>query len=166
MSLTAAVLAIARTHVGEKETGNNSGPFIDNYLASVGLNPGYPWCAAALFYWFREAAQQLGLENPFPKTASSLRVWTLSEPICRVPVPTPGCVYVLQHSPSTGHVGIVESIGEDGVICEISANTFDGHGGREGNTVAKHYGDPAVTHGGHVVGWLDFDEAAQPPNIA
>ena len=103
--LTATVLDIARRSIGVHEQGgNNRGPQIDEYLASVGLEPGYPWCAAAQFYWFRQAAQRIGFENPFPRTASSLHVWTLSEPICRDSNPTVGAVYVLRHSPTTGHV--------------------------------------------------------------
>ena len=166
MILTATVLDIVRTQLGVHEQGgNNTGPEVDQYLAAVGLDPGYAWCAAFLYWCFRKATSQVGLAmiNPFPRTASSQKVWTFAEPLCRMDAPAEGCVYVLQHTPATGHVGIVESIGEDGVICEISGNTFAESGGREGNTVARHYGDPAVTHGGRILGWLDFDLAAQPP---
>jgi hypothetical protein len=93
-------------------------------------------------------------------------MWALTEPICRVQVPTPGCVYVLKHSEHTGHVGIVETVDDAGnVLTEISGNTNEA-GSREGNAVARHHGPPQVSHGGVLLGYLDFDRAAQPPDVA
>lgn len=167
MILTATVLDIARQHIGTKENPGtpNAGPMVNLYLAAVGLSPGYAWCSAFLFYCFRQAAKQIGLANPFPKTASSLRVWDFAEPICRDPNPQPGYVYVLRHSSDAGHVGIVESV-VGGVITEISGNTREMHGGREGNCVARHTGQPEVVHGpAELLGYLDFDRAAQAQNV-
>lgn len=164
MILSATVLDIARTQVGvHEEGGNNRGPDVAAYLGSVGLDPGYAWCSAFLFWCFKAAAAKTGLVNPYPKTASSLKVWTFAEPICRLSNPTAGAVYVLRHSPTTGHVGIVESC-EDGVIVEISGNTNE-RGSREGNAVARHTGQPEVTHGGELLGYLQFDLAAQHPSV-
>lgn len=165
-SLTATALEIARTqtHVREKG-GKNTGPEVDLYLAAVGLGNGFPWCAAFLYWCFERAANRLGLHNPFPHTASSQAVWRRAEPICREPNPSPGFVYVLQHGANTGHVGIVESV-TDGIIAEVSGNTFDGRGGREGNAVARHTGQPEVVHGpALLLGYLDFDKAAQAPSV-
>jgi hypothetical protein len=163
MSLVLAALAAAQGQLGVREQGgNNTGPEVDQYLAAVGLDPGYPWCAAFLFYCFRQAAGQLELVNPVPKTASTQRLWTLSEPITRDSNPQPGYVYVLRHSPTTGHAGIIESVGADGTIVEISGNT-NATGSREGDCVFRHTGQPEVTHGGELLGYLNFDAAAQPP---
>ena len=103
MILTATVLDVVRTQLGVHEQGgNNMGPEVDAYLAAVNLNPGYAWCAAGLYWAFEKAARQCGMVNPFPRTASSQRVWTFSEPLCRDPNPGVGFVYVLRHSPCHG----------------------------------------------------------------
>lgn len=163
MSLMLTALSIAQSQLGiHEQGGNNMGPEVDAYLSAVGLDPGNPWCAAFLFWCFRQAAQKLGMVNPLPRTASSQRMWLHSEPITRDSNPRPGYVYVLQHSPSTGHVGIIESIDDNGVITEISGNTNQ-TGSREGNSVWQHTGQPEVTHGGVLLGYLNMDMAAQPP---
>lgn len=57
MSLTDALLDIARREVGVEETGgNNLGPRIDDYRAATWLEPGpWPWCAAFTSWVLREA---------------------------------------------------------------------------------------------------------------
>jgi hypothetical protein len=163
-SLRLSALTLAQTYLGVHETGSNTGPEVDEMLRAVGLAPGNPWCAAALFAWFSKAAGVIGQMNPCPRTGSSLRVWTLAEPICRDSNPQPGYVYVLDHAGGKGHVGIVESVDANGLVTEISGNTFAEHGGRAGNCVARHTGySPEAIHGGELLGYLDFDRAAQPP---
>lgn len=161
LTATAIEVAISQLHV--KETGHNSGPEVDEYLRRVGLDPGYPWCAAFLYYCFDEAAKRLGMVNPVPKTASTQALWRHAEPIGRDSNPGAGYVYILQHGSSSGHVGIVESYA-DGVITEISGNTNEA-GSREGDCVARHIGQPEVVHGGVLLGYLNFDLAAQPPKV-
>jgi hypothetical protein len=51
----------------------------------------------------------------------------------------------------------------DGQVIEISGNTYASTGGRAGNCVARHVGTPEVTHGGTLIGYLDYDAAAQAP---
>jgi CHAP domain len=163
LSLSLTALAIAQSQLGVHEQGgNNVGPEVNAYLASVGLDPGFSWCQAFMFWCFREASKRLGLVNPVPRTGSTQRLWALSEPITRDSNPKPGYVYVLQHSPTAGHVGIIESVAADGTIVEISGNTNQ-TGSRDGNSVWQHTGQPEVTHGGVLLGYLGFDAAAQAP---
>jgi hypothetical protein len=163
VSLKLKALAIAGAYVGVRETSRNSGPEIDEFLRSVNLQPGEPWCAAFIFWVFAKAAGELGLVNPVPRTGSSLRVWTLAEPVARDSNPQPGFVYILKHSPTTGHVGIVESVQDYETITELSGNTNE-QGSREGNAVARHTGrSPEAIHGGELQGYLDFDRCAQAP---
>lgn len=163
MTLSELAVDMAALAVGVREVTRNSGPEIDEWLRMVGQPPGQPWCAAFVFAVFAKAAGKLGLWNPVPRTASSQRMWRHAEPICRDSNPKPGYVYVLRHSETTGHVGIVEDVDANGVITEISGNTFTAGGGRAGDSVARHRGQPEVTHGGVLLGYLDFDRAAQPP---
>lgn len=55
-----AIVRIARSQVGTMEVGgNNCGPGPKKYLASVGLPEGYPYCAAGLYWCYREAGVRL-----------------------------------------------------------------------------------------------------------
>jgi hypothetical protein len=163
-SLQQAAVEIAVSQLGVHEQGgNNRGPEVDLYLASVGLGPGFSWCSAFVFWCFREAARRLGLVNPCPRTAGAVKLWTLTEPICRDQTPAPGAIYVLDHGGGKGHAGIVESIDDAGVISEVSGNTNQA-GSREGNAVGMHAGAPATVHGGTLLGYLHLDRAAQAPS--
>lgn len=162
MTLQEAAINVAVAELGVTEVGgNNRGPRVNQYLASVGLDPGYSWCASFVFWCFRQAAQQLGIVNPCPRTAGAVRLWTLTEPICRDLVPAPGAIYVLDHGGGKGHAGIIESIDDEGTISEISGNT-NAAGSREGNAVARHIGPPATVHGGTLLGYLLLDKACSP----
>jgi hypothetical protein len=52
---TAADTARRWTGVVEQPPGSNRGPAVERFLASVELGGGYPWCAAALSYWYDRA---------------------------------------------------------------------------------------------------------------
>ncbi len=119
-TLSEAALAFAVSQIGVHEQGgNNAGPEVNQYLASVGLDPGYAWCSAFVYWCFKQAAAQLGLVNPCPKTAGAVKLWTLTEPICRVTAPLPGAIYVLHHEGGKGHAGIIERV-SDGAILEAA----------------------------------------------
>lgn len=161
-SITEVALEIALTqlHVRE-EGGNNRGRQVEEYLASVRLLPGEPWCCAGMFWCFERAARRLQIPNPFPRTGSGIRLWDLSDRVCRDSNPRPGYVYVLDHGDHKSHVGIVRNLSELGDVDEeVSFNT-NAAGSREGNQVAIHHGTPEVSHGGQLLGYLDFARAFQ-----
>lgn len=155
MAVQAAVSKLGVEEVG----GNNRGPDVEVFLSSVGLPPGQPWCAAFVFWCFKQAASRLGRVSPCPKTGAGMRLWHLADSVCRLQGPARGRVYVLSHGGGLSHVGIVEAVNEDGTVVEVSGNT-NKEGSREGNCVWRHTGDPAKVHGGTLVGYLDFDRAA------
>src|SRR5689334_590246 len=76
-TLQQAALRIALTQLGVKEqpAGSNRGPEVDGYLLTVGLSPGYAWCAAFVYWCFHKAALELAIENPLYKTAGALMHW-------------------------------------------------------------------------------------------
>jgi hypothetical protein len=47
---TGAALDTLMAYVGTREKGDNAGPVVSRFLASVGLDTGYAYCAAALSY--------------------------------------------------------------------------------------------------------------------
>lgn len=56
----------AYLHVREK-TNHNDAPEIDRMLAYLGLPKGLSWCAAFPLTCYREAADELSTEQPFPR---------------------------------------------------------------------------------------------------
>jgi hypothetical protein len=65
----------ANKNVKEQPRSSNSGPEVTQYLQSVGLHAGLPWCAAFVYYIFDQACKNLGVTNPLPKTGGVLDHW-------------------------------------------------------------------------------------------
>lgn len=159
--LTHGALAIAVSYLGTKETKPNSGPDVDLFLASVGLHPGYPWCAAFAFYCYMRASAMLGLINPCPRSARALGIWALAEGSAKVQRPAVGSLFVLDTGKpgGDGHIGFVEKVHGDGLITTVEGNTNEA-GGREGNAVARHERwDPQSGARGQLVGYVDLSRA-------
>lgn len=167
MTLSELAIEIARDYIGvHEEGGKNRGPEIDLMNAAVGQKPGQPWCWAFLYLVMAKAAAKLGMNNPLPPAyGSTLRAWRTAQPYMRDSNPQPGYIWVLQHSETTGHAGIVESINDIGVITSISGNTNE-KGSREGTHVLRKTGQPEVVHGGVLLGYLDVNRGAQPALVA
>lgn len=136
MSIRDAALAIAGTQVGMRETSRNSGPEVDAYLASVGLGPGYSWCAAFVFWCFHKASVDAQDVNPCPRTAGALHMRELADAAELRDTPEAGDVFVIDHGHGLGHVGFVESFKPDGTLVTVEGNT-NGGGSREGDGVYR-----------------------------
>jgi hypothetical protein len=145
-NVRAEALRIAGTQADKKvrETSRNSGPEVDAYLRSVGLGPGYAWCAAFVHWCFDQGSAALALDNPCPRTAGALHLWDLCDPHMRdsesgagpfVPV-QPGDVFVIDHGHGLGHVGFIESRKDDASWWTVEGNTNPG-GSREGDGVYR-----------------------------
>lgn len=67
-------LHVAATQVGQVETGWNTGPMVDRFLASTGLKPGYAWCASFV-YWSLRRAGVSALVLPERWKAPAVRHW-------------------------------------------------------------------------------------------
>lgn len=150
-TLTERVLAIARSQIGIAEVppGSNRGPQIDLVLKSVGLSPGYAWCAAFIYWCFAQASRQLGIRNPCPKSAGVLNLWNLAgykeSGLKRITVGQadddkslikPGMQFLLKLSATAGHTGIIESVDKYGALTTIEGNSNIA-GSREGTAVLR-----------------------------
>lgn len=137
-SLIARTLIVAAAMVGVKEVpaGSNRGPQIEEILRSVGLGGGYAWCAAFLYWCFREASRQLGVKNPCPKNAGVLNMWdlasypesglkriTAAEAKANPALIKPGMQFILDLGKRQGHTGIVEKVGANNLLTTIEGNT-------------------------------------------
>ena len=135
-SLATAALGMAVTQLGVLEVplGSNRGPQVNQYLASVGLNGGFYWCMAFVFWCFREAAAQAGQANAFPRTASCIEAWnrvkaaspnrviTRAAALANPTLVKPGHVFILDHGGGAGHTGFVrQSFG--GPLRTVEGNT-------------------------------------------
>lgn len=126
-------------YVGVTETGTNRGGMIDVWLASVGLRPGYPWCAA-LQSW---ALKVSGVTYPLIRSARARAFITGQSVSARDVVrglwmPPPGTLVIWGYGDPRnplGHIGqVVQYLGE-GALITVEGNTSDGST-REGNCVA------------------------------
>jgi len=141
----AAVLEVAASQIGVMEVprGSNRGPEVDQYLNSVASGLlGQPWCMAFIYWCFGQAANNLNVPNPAPKTAGVLRSWRLAQgkPSARILTkadvardPTsvePGMVFYIDTGGGTGHAGFVTTV-IGGRLTTIEGNTNEG-GSREG----------------------------------
>lgn len=135
ISFIPTLIKIAREQVGVREepSGSNNGPQIREYLKSVNLGGGHPWCAAFVRWCFVEAQlvvsrDHLGeiIPNPCPRTASALRMFSKAPVQCQIPANQKigedghfgyapewisiGSVFVKATGKYKGHCGIVTSV--------------------------------------------------------
>jgi hypothetical protein len=132
--------------VREKPLNSNRGPQVNNYLARIGLDPGYAWCCAFVYWCFDEAALAVRRNNPMLRTGGCLRHWNGApgvgarriEARAAIADPAllkPGMVFVMDHGRGLGHTGFVERI-EGGLMTTIEGNT-DASMTREGGGVYR-----------------------------
>lgn len=140
MTLSENSLEVAFSQVGvtEEPKGSNGGPQVTQYLKSVGLNAGFPWCMAFVYWCVNKAAADMLIKNPLVKTGGVLRQWEevkLRKIPNRSKAIKPGDIFILRFAHGTGHTGFVEKI-ENGIVYTVEGNTND-DGSREGYEVAK-----------------------------
>jgi len=126
------VLEIATKEIGvvEDPPGSNRGKMVDAYLACVGLDPGYAWCAGFVFWCYREASAKLNRVNPVAKTAGCLDHWRRTRgykivskgAVDNPALIEPGSIFIMSRGGGYGHTGIVKSV-NDGYINTIEGNT-------------------------------------------
>jgi hypothetical protein len=138
-SIAVAALGVAVTQLGVMEVplGSNKGPMVNQYLASVGLDPGYYWCMAFIYWCFKQAATHSGEANPFPRTAGCLAAWnkvkasqpqrliTRAQAIQDPSIVRPGMVFILDYGRGAGHTGFVRQ-GIGGALRTVEGNTNNG----------------------------------------
>lgn len=154
----ALTVAVSKLGIEESPLGSNSGPEVNEFLASVRLPPGNPWCAAFGFYCYERSIDILStsfgfkLVNPCPRTGSVIRMWELIADKYKSKTPQRGSLYFVDHGNRKGHMGFVED--PSATISEISGNT-NKNGDREGTAVWRHsfkLTDLKV-HGGKLLGF-------------
>lgn len=127
-------IAILQIGVSEDPKGSNSGPVINKYLESVGLNPGYSWCMAFIYWCCKESNPNTQLV----KTAGVLSQWNEIPPEYKFDSPLPGDIFIMDFGGGHGHTGFVEDVQGD-IIHTIEGNSNE-DGSREGYEVCRKPG--------------------------
>jgi hypothetical protein len=158
----AGVLA-ANKDVKEVPKSSNKGPEVNQYLQSVGLGPGLPWCAAFVYYIFDQLSKQLGTTNPLPKTGGVMNHWgkagedvkiTIDQARSNPNLVRPGQIFIMSRpGKGLGHTGIVVSVDPTKkTMTTMEGNTNDqlsGEGDRVGINTRK-------LEANTLIGFLDY----------
>jgi uncharacterized protein (TIGR02594 family) len=147
------VVSIFRNEIGVREVGgNNMGPRIDQYMRTVGLTQGYPWCSGFVKFVFDSA----GIHTPGANAMAMS--WFRREKIIRsksvnLKYPQEGDVFSLYYPNlgRIGHVGFVETFSSDRVVT-VEGNTNDA-GSREGDAVMRRFRNTKQIHS--FADWID-----------
>lgn len=121
------LLAIASAELGVREkTGKNDGHRVEEYLKTVGLRKGEPYCAAYISWVFKQAGY------PAPRTGWSPSLFPKK---LLVTGPSPAVVFGIYFPDlkRVGHCGFVKRVKGDWII-SLEANTNIA-GSREGEGV-------------------------------
>jgi hypothetical protein len=131
------LIEIFSAEIGERETGgNNRGPAVKKYLASVNLGEGFAWCAAFVKWCFN----QIPVDTPngnawspswFPESKTVYKTARAKNYD-----PRPGDVFGIYYNnlKRIGHVGFIVSW--DNTVITVEGNTND-EGSREGDGVYR-----------------------------
>jgi hypothetical protein len=119
------IVAAAETQIGQTEQppGSNESPAIAAYReATVGAEPGAPWCAYFASWAARQAGEPIGAAGEGLGSVSAIWSWAQSSgraiPNGPGVVPQPGDLIVFGDS----HVGIVKEVLPSGQIATIEGN--------------------------------------------
>jgi len=137
-----AIVEVAATHLGVKETSRNRGPMIDEWITRMGLDPAgeHPWCMAFAWCCLDDACKLMGAVNPLRPSAKVIRLWQRAEQLGlashRPVIGGIACHVVDPADPrSAGHCGVTTDITGDHIIA-IEGNTNEA-GSREGTMVRQ-----------------------------
>lgn len=127
--------AIAEDGVRE-EGGPNRGPRIEEYLRSVGLEPGNPWCMAFCFWTVEQAARRLGMPNPLIRTGACVEAYNWADDRgFLVEHAQRGDIGIMLFGNGKGHAFVITS-NASGRYVTVEGNT-NPHGSREGDGVYR-----------------------------
>jgi uncharacterized protein (TIGR02594 family) len=132
-TLKEKALKIAISQLGQHENplGSNWGTPVKEYLASVGINFPAAWCAAFVYWCFKQANTNV----PLVKTAGVLNHWNTADKKYRVTDPQPGDIFIMDYGKGLGHTGFVEKV-DATFIYTVEGNSNDS-GSREGIEVTR-----------------------------
>ena len=126
-----------------EEGGDNHGPAVKKYLASVGLPEGSPWCAAFVYYKVQQAASELGVHFSYPKTGLVQAVVSWAREHGHLSrTPEVGMAVAIWHKNLNryAHIGLITKVekGERFTTIETVEGNSNSDGSRNGTAVVQH----------------------------
>lgn len=122
--IEAAASCIGITEVG----GDNKGPWVELFQATVSRPQGQSWCLDFLQACIAYVELSFGIQSPLPATELCLDLWNQSKNYHSVIPPRPGDLILWQFGDTLhGHVGLI--LGEDSLRYKtVEGNTSDSIG--------------------------------------
>ena len=134
-SLAVRAERVAKSQLGVKESppDSNSGPMVDQYIASCGLKPPEPWCAC-FQTWVLKHALYTGELPPDPASCPSWEEWAKSKHLWLSPsltAPSDLLLYNFDGGTTAEHIGRCIGLhGSDRIAIEGNTSpTSDANGG-------------------------------------
>jgi len=127
-SLALKAVEVAREELAAnvRESGDNTGPRVDEYERLFGMQ-NQAWCAAFVYFCFNTAAGRLGMKNPLVKDARAdgMLVWAQRNGRM-VDVPAAGDILIVMKDGRGRHAGLVVGPPKStGKVPSIEGNTYD-----------------------------------------
>ena len=157
---------VANLNAKETPKGSNKSPEVNSYLKSVGLGPGFPWCAAFVYYIFDQVSKKLSIANPLPKTGGVRNHWAAAPADVKITAAEvrknpkllkPGQIFMQGRggSKALGHTGIIVGVNpEKGTFV-----TIEGNSGDKVSINTRRIGDTSF------FGYLDYFKASRTPGF-
>jgi hypothetical protein len=133
-------LKIAENEIGTREQGNNDGVRVRQYLQSVGLKAGNPYCQAGMYWSFGEYNRLAKTKHVIPLLRSGSTVAVYNHAKKNNEVKKSHCfvgdlIYWKFSNKPFGHVERILSIGRAGWVVTVGFNT--GSNARDGSGVER-----------------------------
>jgi hypothetical protein len=129
--MTPIEIAVSQLGIQEQPKNTNWGPDIKKYLNSVGINFPASWCAAFVYWCFKQSNPQTSL----PKTGGVLAMWNKTPQANRKKEPQAGDIFIMDFGGGLGHTGVIEIVNGT-TLHTIEGNSND-EGSREGYEVCR-----------------------------
>lgn len=143
LTLTERYLHQANSYVGQKEIGNNWGPFVKATLKLSGIGYPAPWCAAFIKRCLKEANWELN--GPiYPASTYYWYIWAKKN--SRLITPKTGQEFAdtvkrgmlfVWNGPDGGHIGAIVTVYPETLTFDTIEGNTNSKGSREGNQVAR-----------------------------
>lgn len=138
-TLSQKVQKVYTSQIGVRElTGHNDGIMVEKYLCSVGLEKGYPWCAAFVKWCYLQAGVKTEI-NGMALSVNDPEKWVYHKGKF-IQEPRPGDAFTLYFNSlgRIGHTGFYDGRQNASIYKTVEGNTNNA-GSREGDGVYRKY---------------------------
>lgn len=153
-------LHLASSKRGVREAGRNRGTWVERFLRAVGLQGGFPWCAAFVYWCMAEAGCDISRMVP-RKWGASVRRWAdwAIENGRRHTQPRRGMLfYWLNDGLWRGHIGWIAEVSGDGKRIRCIEGNTNKRGSRDGDGVYGQWREVSYLRAKPAFGFIDVSD--------